>query len=1203
MPSTDTTCISTIDEPDFTNNDYTVGWICALPTELAASQAVLDEEHDDLLQLAENDTNTYTLGQIGQHNVVLACLPSGTTGISAAATAARDLLRSFPKVRFGLMVGVGGGAPSNPSDDPRKDIRLGDVVVSKLKDNCGGVLQYDLGKTIKDGEFIQTGSLNKPPTVLMTGVSKLHAQHLRKGNAIRGHVDSMLESNPAMQQDFKYRNSKDDQLFQADYDHIDSRKDCKNCSEERLVQRKSRTPDVPVIHYGLIGSANQVMRHGVTREKLRQETGILCFEMEAAGLMDNFPCLVIRGICDYSDTHRNEDWQPYAAATAAAYAKELLGVMPPVQVEKTPTAADAIKAMKAIKEVSKKVDRIEEGVGSIDRTVNLLHSTQEGEYRRKLLGWLSPIDYAGLQSDTLRKRQAGTGDWFLKSTPFMEWLEGKKKTLFCPGIPGAGKTMIASIVVDHLKASFPDDETGHAFLYCIYKRQEDQGVDNLLASLLGQLAVWQPMVPDSICKLYDEHRRGKKPRLSRNEIHGELCGIIRTYSRTFIIIDALDECKTDQIRNELLSEIYKLQEGSDVRLMVTFRHSIEPEPPSSMTKLEIQAYKEDIEQYLSSRISELRTVVRKNNELQHKIRDRISSLVDGIFSRFLLAQLYINSLTDKVTEKQIDTALDNMTMGKEGLDKAYDDTVNRIENQQQGIRELAKNMLFWIVCAKRPLTTEELRHALAVEAGTRSLDMRNLCPVEDMVSSCAGLITVNRENNTIGLVHYTTQEYFQRRRLEAFHDVNRDIIGASCLTYLSYDVFAKDHLPDSTLESLLQQNLFYSYAAQNWAFHIQDTQQSVVDLALKFLMDDGKVSTLSEVLFPRRYPPPQCCGIHLVAYFGLNDIMMRLVEEKDPDTEDNNGGTPLSYAAENGNALMVKLLLNYNVDIHHKSKNGWTPLSAAIEGGSSATVQLLLAQGAKIDFRYKVTPLSRAAEKGDKAVVELLLKNGAQPDFEDEEGCTPLLRAIDRHEGEHAVVVQLLLAQRVKVNYRCKLTPLSRAAENGDKAVVELLLKHGAQPDFEDVKGCTPLLRAIDRHEGEHAVVVQLLLAQRVKVNYRCKLTPLSRAAENGDKAVVKLLLKNGAQPDFEDEKGCTPLSRAIEGDGEYEGEHAVVVQLLLAEGVKVNYRYELTPLSRAVEKGNEAIVQLLLTHGAQPDLEDADGQAPLSRAKRARCA
>ena len=136
MSTTNMTCTPSVGESDFRNDDYTVGWICALEDELAASQVMLDEEHPDLPQ-AENDTNAYTLGRIGRHNVVLACLPSGTTGISAAAIAARDLLRSYPKVRFGLMVGVGGGAPSNPSDDPRQDIHLGDVIVSNPEGNYG----------------------------------------------------------------------------------------------------------------------------------------------------------------------------------------------------------------------------------------------------------------------------------------------------------------------------------------------------------------------------------------------------------------------------------------------------------------------------------------------------------------------------------------------------------------------------------------------------------------------------------------------------------------------------------------------------------------------------------------------------------------------------------------------------------------------------------------------------------------------------------------------------------------------------------------------------------------------------------------------------------------------------------------------------------------------------------------------------------
>ena len=231
----------------------------------------------------------------------------------------------------------------------------------------------------------------------------------------------------------------------------------------------------------------------------------------------------------------------------------------------------------------------------------------------------------------------------MKSTPFIEWSEGKKETLFCPGIPGAGKTILASIVINHLKTSFPDDNTGRAYLYCIYKRKDNQEVDDLLASLLGQLAARQSITLPSLRRLYDEHRKGEKSRLSQNEIREELYNIIKTYSRTFIIIDALDECGTDHVRSELLSEIYKLQkrEETDIRLMVTFRPSIVLECPSSVTELEIRAHEEDIEEYLSGRMSELRSVVLDNNELQCKIRTRIVTLVDGMYVRLYPLSLII----------------------------------------------------------------------------------------------------------------------------------------------------------------------------------------------------------------------------------------------------------------------------------------------------------------------------------------------------------------------------------------------------------------------------------------------------------------------------------------------------------------------------------------------------------------------------------
>jgi hypothetical protein len=285
-------------------------------------------------------------------------------------------------------------------------------------------------------------------------------------------------------------------------------------------------------------------------------------------------------------------------------------------------------------------------------------------------------------------------------------------------------------------------------------------------------------------------------------------------------------------------------------------------------------------------------------------------------------------LTDKLTEKQINIALDNMEKGEEGLDKAYNDTVNRIENRGQGIRELAKRTLFWIVCAKRPL----------------------------VVSSCAGLVTV--DSNIIRLVHYTTQEYFQRHGLKSFEDVQRNIIASSCLTYLSYDVFADGYLEYVDLQSRLRQNAFFKYAAQNWVYHIQDIQESVRDLALKFLMDDGKASASSQVLLSY-HAPRQFCGMHLVAYsyFGLSDIAVRLLQEKDTDTKDSFGRTPLSYAVTNGNVRLVELLLAYNVDLYSECRDGWTPFSRAIEGGNAAVIQIILAKGAKIDYRYKLALL------------------------------------------------------------------------------------------------------------------------------------------------------------------------------------------------------------------------------------------------------
>ena len=302
--------------------DFTIGWICALPIEQAAAMQMLDEEYS-----LENDTGSlYTLGRIGSHHMVIACLPPGQMGTNSAAVIATQIQDTFPSVRVGLMVGIGGGVPN-----VQTDIRLGDVAVSQPRLNHGGVVQYDFGKTGPNG-IKSTGFLNMPPRTLLNAAGKLQSRYLIGTNNVMNHL-SAFKHLP----NFSYNYAGPDVLFEPSYNHARG-ETCHDCSRDRLVDRVPRLSQEPVIHYGTIASGNQVMKSGVDRDRISSQfDGVLCFEMEAAGLMNSFPCLVIRGICDYADSHKNKKWQPYAAATAAAYAKDLLLILPTAEVALLPT--------------------------------------------------------------------------------------------------------------------------------------------------------------------------------------------------------------------------------------------------------------------------------------------------------------------------------------------------------------------------------------------------------------------------------------------------------------------------------------------------------------------------------------------------------------------------------------------------------------------------------------------------------------------------------------------------------------------------------------------------------------------------------------------------------------------------------------------------------------------------------------------------
>jgi nucleoside phosphorylase len=282
--------------------DYAVGIVCALPLELLAVRALFDQTHPNL-HLSTADSNHYALGSMGRHKISRGCCI--------------QFAKKFP-IGEVLPIGIGGGVPSS-----RNDIRLGDVVVSKPIGISPGVIQYDMGKALENGEFEQNGFLQPPPRLLMTALGSLKSDPHFPQAPLQEYIQEIA----ACRKEYRHPGPENDRLFSSYYAHNTKHATCGPCSANYLTRWPSRSDHHPRIHYGLIASGNRVMKDAKLRDRWSMERNVLCFEMEAAGIMNTLPCLVIRGLCDYSDSHKNKRFQEYAAATAASYAKLMLSYM------------------------------------------------------------------------------------------------------------------------------------------------------------------------------------------------------------------------------------------------------------------------------------------------------------------------------------------------------------------------------------------------------------------------------------------------------------------------------------------------------------------------------------------------------------------------------------------------------------------------------------------------------------------------------------------------------------------------------------------------------------------------------------------------------------------------------------------------------------------------------------------------------------
>jgi ankyrin repeat protein len=521
-----------------------------------------------------------------------------------------------------------------------------------------------------------------------------------------------------------------------------------------------------------------------------------------------------------------------------------------------------------------------------------------------------------------------------------------------------------------------------------------------------------------------------------------------------------------------------------------------------------------------------------------------------MLDRFLLAPLYLDTLKGKISVKSVRSALADLqarvelrkTSTAPGdkknpiLDSAFSQALQRIKMQIGDWPMLAKRTLAWITWSKGPLKAPELQEALSVEPGSHELDTTNSPTLEDMVSSCTGLVTLNKESDpvTFGLVHYSTQEYLQDGALREFFPEGEREMAITCISYLLFDTFNTGLCQtDRELDERRERNPLFDYAAQNWGDFARrgDFETENLDLILELLSDEARVAAISQALMARpkrKYRPDyvdhgfsqelpkQVAKAHLAAYFGLGKTLTALLANgENVDVKDSYGQTSLSWAVENDHSEVVKPLIDHGAEVDFR----YTPYGPHAKLGIfPPTIDHFQYDAYRSTGSYegngwrgctywtKRSPLSRAAEMGREKVVKVLLENGANPNFKDTSGVTPLSRAV---QVNCQAIVNLLLAHGAIVDLKDVngRTPLSKAAEHGHESIAKILLNKNADPNSKDKNDWTPLFWAAAKGQEQ---LVELLIGKCQDVDTKemyYGLTPLSYAASKGHEGVVRILL------------------------------------------------------------------------------------------------
>ncbi|KAL7942766.1 hypothetical protein V8C42DRAFT_139381 [Trichoderma barbatum] len=1171
--------------PPRNRHEFNIAIICALPLEASIVSALFDTQWDATKYGKERaDTNAYSLGAFGPHNVVLAHMPS--MGKVAAATAATNLRASFPGIQLALVVGICGGVPFGSSGE----LLLGDVVIST------GLVQYDFGRQFP-GVFVRKNtpeeSLPKLRPEVAALLSKLKTDQNRCQllNKTLEHLQLLYGQSTI---GLHYPGPTKDRLFEPSYLHRHSPLECVVCAkvdgetlcssaieascEElgckeidprprvRLMPSSNQSP--PDVHFGLIATGDTVMRSGKDRDRIAAQDKVIAFEMEGAGVWETFPsCLVIKGICDYADSHKNKTWQIYAAATAAAAAKAFLGYWD-ITLSKPP--------------ISHRDSRDSSVGDSNTRQFN----TRELEVMRKL--YTSPYrDRKERNPD----RIAGTCEWFMQHHLFQDWNGSTcSRLLWVSADPGCGKSVLAKYIVDSILLT----TTTRTVCYFFFKDDfEDQkSIVSALCCILHQLFQQNPFL-FSEAILNQLETGGDQVFASFNELWHILLTAAQDSNAGEIvcILDAIDECEDDG-RSQLAKELCKLY-GPDCNLSLNLKFLVTSRPftkirqgfqPLQIPGLpiihlsgesdeEMKKISAEIDIYIRARVENVSQRLKLKQTEQQTLLEELMRVPNRTY---LWVYLILDLIEDDLN---IDRAgiLQATAHIPETVDEAYDRILSKSYDPQEAVK-----ILHIIVAAERALTLTELGFALALRWNHRShkdIDVKSEDRLRESIRNTCGLF-VTVIHSRVYLLHQTAKEFLVSNAMSPktasvnpqlawkhllLPQESHNILAEICIRYLLLSECEVGPVLEDGGTQSNDGRILLDYSAHYWATHARESQilmsKSRIQSVLKICDANSKrCDTWLRMFWRKTYTvfPKELTSLMVVSYFGLdvvvNVMLSTMADDIDLNARDRTyGRSALSWAAGNGHDAVIELLA--------RGYHGWVRAINLLLFGNSTEIN-----SADVSNR---TPLFHAIWSGNVAVVKALLKAGAQIDLTDDIGGTPFFYALSYRR--EAIVELLVQSGATPISEDKMATQLFfSAVKKGDAQVVQLSLDSGIDIESRDDNSMTPLLLAV-KEQQLHMVL--LLLKQSADIESRDQHgdTALLLAVKKQYPDIVQLLLAHGANIKSQDQHGKTALLLAAEK------QYLKIIQVLLAysAGIKSQDQYNNSRMLLAMEKQNPNIIRL----------------------------